>query len=45
MKEILRWIHAENERLGIDSLLMKYENEILHWRLAATEVGPLTRSE
>jgi hypothetical protein len=22
MKEILRWIHAENERLGIDPLRM-----------------------
>jgi len=28
----------------VNLLLMKYEDEILHWRLAATEVEPLTRS-
>ena len=30
--------------LGIDPLLIKYEDEILHWCLVATEVEPLTRS-
>jgi hypothetical protein len=45
MREILRWFHVENERLGANPLLMKYEGEILHWWLAATEVESLTRSE
>jgi hypothetical protein len=45
MREILRWSYVENERLGVNPLLMKYENEILHWYLAATEVGLRTRSE
>jgi hypothetical protein len=32
------------EGFGVDPLLMKYEDEILHWCLAATEVELLTRS-